>query len=147
MTGPARPPIDLAPEAYASKLALEAYIKSCGLSPDLAELVKLRVSMINGCAFCIDMHGKSLRAAGISEGKLYGLPAWRETPGYSARERAALAWAESVNAVATTRVPDADYLAASAVFSPKELVDLTYVVVAITGWNQLCVALRKAPAP
>jgi alkylhydroperoxidase family enzyme len=101
--------------------------------------------MINGCAFCIDMHWTSLRQAGTAEAKLYGLSAWREQHGYSEQERAALAWAEVVNDVSRTQVPDEAFEAVSKSFGPKEIVDLTYVVVAINGWNRLCVAFRRTP--
>ena len=102
--------------------------------------------MLNGCAFCVDMHWTALRKGGAEESKLYGLSAWRELPYYSARERAALAWAEAVTFVASSRVDDEVYEATAKVFSVKEIADLTYVVVSINGWNRLCVAFRTPPA-
>ncbi len=108
--------------------------------------MKLRVSNINGCVYCIDMHWRALRELGASEQWLYSVDHWREQPrGYSARERAALAWAESVTPVAQTNVPDAVFAEVRAHFSEKETIDLTYLVVAINGWNRLCVALRIPP--
>jgi AhpD family alkylhydroperoxidase len=140
-----RLPLDLSPGAYEAKKALERYIATCGLPRPLCELLKLRVSMMNGCAFCVDMHWRALREAGETEARLYGLSAWHELDSYSDRERAALSWAETVTDVATSRVPDAAYEAVSRHFSPKEIADLTYVVVAINGWNRLCVAFRTPP--
>lgn len=140
-----RIPFETAPGGREAMRGLERYIKECGLPRSLVELVKLRVSMLNACAYCVNMHWRALREAGEPEQRLYSLSAWREQPGYSPRERAALAWAESVTAVATTGVPDAEYAAISAHFTPKEIADLTYVVVTINGWNRLCVALRIPP--
>jgi AhpD family alkylhydroperoxidase len=137
---------DVVPQAYAAQKALEEYIATTALPPDLVQLVKLRVSTMNGCAFCIDMHWTALRKAGQSEQRLYGLTTWRELAGYSAQERAALAWAEAVTEVASSRVPDAVYDQARACFTEKDLADLTFVVVAINGWNRLCVAFRIPPA-
>ncbi|HEV8551435.1 MAG TPA: carboxymuconolactone decarboxylase family protein [Polyangiaceae bacterium] len=142
----ARIPFETAPGGRDALRGLERYIEESGLPPALVELVKLRVSTINHCAYCIDMHWRKLRDLGESEYRLAGLAAWREQSGYSAKERAALAWAESVTAVAQTGVPDADYAAISAHFSKKEIIDLTYVLAAINAWNRLCVALRIPPA-
>lgn len=136
----------VAPEAREALRGLERYLSECGLPRPLLELVKLRVSMLNGCAFCVDRHWRALRADGESEARLYGLSAWREQEGYSARERAALAWAESVTEVASSHVPDAVFADCSAHFSQKELADLTYAVAAINAWNRLCVAFRIQPA-
>lgn len=141
----ARLPLDLAAGAYEAKRALERYIASCGLPRALCELVKLRVSMMNGCAFCVDMHWRALREQSESEARLYGLSAWRETSEYTDAERAALAWAESVTDVAASRVPDAVYEEVSRHFSREDVANLTYVVVAINGWNRLCVAFRTPP--
>lgn len=137
---------DLAPDARQALRGLERYLASSGLDAGLIELVKLRVSMINGCAYCVDLHYRKLREAGEPEARLYGLSAWREQKGYSARERAALGWAESLTAVATSGVPDRDFEQLSACFSPKEIADLSYAVAAINAWNRLCVAFRIAPA-
>jgi AhpD family alkylhydroperoxidase len=140
-----RIPLDLAKEPRDALRALEKYIAQTSLPRSIVELVKLRVSMINGCAFCVDMHWRSLRDAGEPEARLYGLNAWHEQQGYTERERAALAWAECVTAVATTHVPDVAFEAVSEHFSTAEIADLTYVVVAINSWNRLCVAFRVQP--
>lgn len=137
--------LDTSPEAREALRGLERYLAKTELPKSLIELMKLRVSMINGCAFCIDMHYRALRDAGENEQKLYGLSAWREQRGYSPRERAALAWAESVTLLATTHVPDDVYAEVQAQFSPKDLADLTFAIVAINGWNRLCVAFRVQP--
>jgi AhpD family alkylhydroperoxidase len=126
-------------------LGLGTYLQSCGLPEKLLHLLELRVSHINGCAFCIDMHSKDLRAAGETEQRLYLLDAWRESPFYSERERAALAWAEAVTLVADEHVPDEVYERARAQFSEEELVNLTLAVVTINGWNRLNIALRTVP--
>jgi AhpD family alkylhydroperoxidase len=124
---------------------METYIKHSGLEPGLLDLVKTRVSQINGCAYCLDMHTKDARARGEAEQRLYALDAWRETPFFSERERAALAWAESVTRVAETHVPDEAFECAGQHFTEKELVDLTLAIVAINGWNRLAIAFRKVP--
>ena len=124
---------------------LEQYVRQSGLEPQLFELVKVRVSQINGCAYCIDMHTKDARARGETEPRLYGLSAWRETPFYSERERAALAWAEEVTLLAQSTIPNERYEEARGQFGEKELVDLTLGVIAINGWNRLAVAFRKEP--
>lgn len=132
-----------APGATEAMSALETYVRRSGLESSLIELVKLRASQINGCAYCIDMHTKDARAAGETEQRLYALSAWEETPFYSARERAALAWAEAVTLVADGHVPDAVYEQARAQFDEKELVDLTVAVIAINGWNRLAISFRS----
>ena len=124
---------------------LEQYMKQSGLEPGLLELVRIRVSQINGCAYCIDMHTKEARARGETEQRLYGLSAWRETPFYSERERAALAWTEEVTLLAQSSIPNEVYEQARGQFSEKELVDLTLGVIAINGWNRLAVTFRKMP--
>jgi len=121
---------------------LEAYIKQSGLEPELVELVKLRASQINGCAFCIDMHTKDARSQGESEQRLYGLSAWREAPFYTPRERAALDWAEHVTLINQNHVPDAVYNQVREHFSEKELVDLTLAVIAINSWNRLAISFH-----
>ncbi|MCC6661414.1 MAG: carboxymuconolactone decarboxylase family protein [Phycisphaerales bacterium] len=126
-------------------LALEKYVRGCGLDHSLLELVKVRASQINGCAYCIDMHTKDARAAGETEQRLYALSAWQETPFFTGRERAALAWTEGVTLIHRDRAPDALYDAAREHFSEKELVDLTMAVVAINGWNRLAIAFRSVP--
>ena len=135
----------VAPQAVAAMRGLEAYARRIGLEPSLIELVKIRASQINGCAYCIDMHTKDARARGESEQRLYALPAWEETPFFSQRERVALAWTESVTRVAEGSVPDAVFALARQHFSEKELVDLTLAIVAINGWNRLSVAFRRVP--
>jgi AhpD family alkylhydroperoxidase len=142
-----RIPFDLAPEARDALRGLEKYLARASLPRELLELVKLRVSMLNGCAYCVNMHWTNLRAAGESEQRLYSLSAWREQSGYSPRERAALAWAESLTLVAATGVPDAVFAEISEHFSPKEIADLSYAVAAINAWNRLCVAFHVPPEP
>ena len=116
---------------------LTAYIKKSSIDPKLTHLIEFRVSQMNGCAYCLDMHWKDAVALGESEQRLYGLSAWRESPYYSVRERAALAWSE---AVTRTHVPDDVYATAEAHFSDEELVDLTVIVTAINTWNRLNLA-------
>jgi AhpD family alkylhydroperoxidase len=132
----------VAPDALKAQLAVEAYTRSTSLEKNLLEIVKLRVSQVNRCAYCIDMHWKDLRAAGESEQRLYGLDAWQESPYYTDRERAALQWAEAVTVLTNGFVPDDVYDAARSQFDERELVDLTMAVVAINGWNRLNVAFR-----
>lgn len=141
-----RPRIDyrkLPPGARNAMFGLEDYLRTCGLPENLMHLVKLRVSQINGCAYCIDMHSKDLRAAGESEQRLYLLNAWREAPFYSDRERAALAWAEAVTLVTEGHVPDEVYEQARSQFTDEELVNLTLGVVTINGWNRFSIAFRS----
>ena len=135
----------IAPEAVEILRKLEHYVKGTGLEPDLIELVKIRASQLNGCAYCIDMHTKDARTRGESEQRLYGVSTWREAPFYSERERAALAWAESVTEIGRDRVPDELYIEVSRHFSEKELVDLTMAVIAINGWNRLAISFRTLP--
>ena len=130
------------PEGAKAVGALHAFVARCGLDHTLLELVKLRASQINGCAHCIDMHTKELRARGESEQRLYLLNAWREAPIYSDRERAAFAWTEAVTLVADNHVPDEVYDTVRAQFSETELANLTMAIVAINGANRLNVAFR-----
>lgn len=132
----------IAPGVIKAMQGLESYVSESGLEKSLLELVKTRVSQINGCAFCLDMHTKDARAHGETEQRLYGLNAWRESPFYSERERAALAWAESVTLISSDHVPDALYEKTRQHFTEKELVDLTLAVVAINGWNRLAISFR-----
>ncbi len=132
----------IAPNATHGLSEIEYYVKKSGLETSLLNLVRLRASQINGCAFCIDMHTKDARSEGESEQRLYGLSAWRETPIYSERERAALAWAEAVTKISENHVPDEVFEQAQAQFSEKELVDLTMAVIAINGWNRLSISFR-----
>lgn len=135
----------VAPEAMAAMRALERYVHGSGLEPRLIELVKVRASQLNGCAYCIDMHAQDARELGETEQRLYALSAWRETPFFDERERAALAWAEAVTLVHDGHVPDDVYEEARRSFSERELIDLTMAVVAINGWNRLSVAFRTVP--
>src|SRR5574338_408858 len=131
-----------APEGVEILRQLEHYLKKAGLEPDLMELVKLRASQINGCAYCIDMHTKDARSHGESEQRLYGVSAWRETPFYSERERAALAWTESVTRISESQVPEEFFQQVKQHFTEKELVDLTLAVIAINSWNRLAISFR-----
>jgi AhpD family alkylhydroperoxidase len=134
-----------APGVFDAMDGLDRYLQECGLERPLLLLVQLRASQINGCAYCLDMHWKDLRAVGENEQRLYSLDAWRECPYYSDRERAALAWAEAVTRVADSHVPDAVYDEVKARFSAKELSDLTLAVAAINAWNRLSIAARVVP--
>jgi AhpD family alkylhydroperoxidase len=131
--------------ALKALLDLEKYLHGCGLEEGLIHLIKMRASQINGCAYCIDMHSKDARAIGETEQRLYELNAWRETPFYTGRERAALAWTESLTLVAETHVPDDVYEEVRKQFSEKEIVDLTYAVAVINAWNRLAIAMRAVP--
>jgi AhpD family alkylhydroperoxidase len=124
---------------------LHAWVRNCGLEHGLLELVKLRASQMNGCAWCMDMHTKELRAAGESEQRLYLLSAWRECPFYSARERAALAWTEALTTLDDGDVPDDVYALARGEFGEQELVNLTLAIVAINGANRINIAFRAVP--
>ena len=117
-------------------------LDSAGLDPRLRELVRIRASQLNGCAYCIDMHTKDARAAGETEQRLYALPAWRETPFFTSRERAALAFTESVTQLASTHVPEADYEAVAKEFGAAEIGALVALLVAINAWNRIGVATR-----
>ena len=133
------------PEGAKTIMDLHMFVRNCGLDHALLELVKLRASQLNGCAHCIDMHTKELRADGESEQRLYLLNAWRESPFYSERERAALAWTEAVTLVAESQVPDDIYDEARKQFSEEELVNLTMALVAINAANRLNIAFRTVP--
>ena len=134
-----------APDAYAAMSGLQGYVNKCGLEHALLELVKMRASQINGCAFCIAMHSADAVKAGESHERLHLLAAWRETDLYTPRERAALAWTEALTVIAGKEVSDELYDEARRHFSEKELVDLTHAIVAINGWNRICIALRVPP--
>ncbi len=135
----------LAPDAYKAMNGLERYVQSTGIEPSLLELVKLRSSQLNGCAYCIDMHTKDARARGETEQRLYALSDWHETPFFTDRERAALAWTEAVTRVSETHVPDEVYEQVRKHFGEKELVDLTMAIVVINGWNRLAISFRTVP--
>ena len=133
------------PGVLQAMLGLERQVRQAGLEQPLLELVRMRASQINGCAYCLDMHSKDARANGETEQRLYGLDAWRETAYYSARERAALEWTESLTLVSETHVPDEVFERVRAQFSEDELVHLSLAIVAINGWNRLNIAARTVP--
>jgi AhpD family alkylhydroperoxidase len=135
-----------APEAIAAFRTVETYVRGCGLDRLLLELVKMRASQINGCAYCLDMHARDARAAGESEQRLYALSAWREAPFYSEAERAALAWCEAVTRLAEGPVPEALCDELRRHFSEKQIVDLTMAVIVINGWNRLAAGFRSPVA-
>jgi len=130
------------PGALNAMLGLEKYLAEGSLEPELLDLVRLRASQINGCAYCIDMHWKDLRKEGQGEQRLYGLDAWEESPYYTDRERAALAWTEAVTRLTDGHVPDRVFENVHRHFNDKELADLTLCIVAINGWNRLNIAFR-----
>ena len=134
-----------APGIYDAMDALDRYLQGCGLEKALLLLVQLRASQINGCAYCLDMHWKDLRAAGEREQRLYSLDAWRECPYYTDRERAALEWTEAVTRIADGHAPDSVYALVRPHFTDKELSDLTLAVAAINAWNRLSIAGRLTP--
>ena len=135
----------VAPGAYHAMAGLEQYLHQSGLEPALLHLIKLRASQINGCAYCLDMHWKDSKAAGLEDINLYELPAWRETSLYTDREQAALAWTEAVTLVADNHVPDQLYEDVRKHFGEKELADLTLAVAAINAWNRLAISARATP--
>ncbi|WZO98278.1 carboxymuconolactone decarboxylase family protein [Isosphaeraceae bacterium EP7] len=142
--GPRLDYLKLAPDAAKAMLDLGKAVARSGLEESLIELVKTRVSQINGCGFCLDMHTKDARAAGETEQRLYLLGAWREAPFYTDRERAALAWAEALTRI-EGGVPDEVFEEASRHFEEAELVALTWAVVAINGWNRVAIGFRSVP--
>lgn len=133
----------VSPEGVEGISKLERYVRNSGLERSLLELIKLRASQLNGCAYCIDMHAKDARTNGESEQRLYGVSAWHEAPFYTERERAALAWTEAVTLISEDHVPDEVYEEARKHFSEKELVDLTLGIIAINSWNRLAVSFRS----
>jgi AhpD family alkylhydroperoxidase len=135
----------LAPDAYKALAGLQSYIDGCGLERSLLELVKIRASQINGCAFCLVAHTRDARKLGETDDRMHLLNAWDEVPAFSERERAALAWTEAVTWITDGHVPDHVYDMARQQFSEKELVDLNYAVIAINAWNRLAIAFRKQP--
>ncbi|ABN87288.1 carboxymuconolactone decarboxylase family protein [Burkholderia pseudomallei] len=134
------------PHALNAMLALEERIAQSGLEPTLIELVRLRASQINGCAYCVDMHTRDARKHGETERRLATVVVWREAPFFTDRERAALEWTEAVTLVAHDHVPDAVWEAVRPHFTDAELVDLTLAIVTINGWNRFAVSFRKLPA-
>jgi AhpD family alkylhydroperoxidase len=135
----------VSPGVYDAMDALDRYLATCGLEESLLHLVKLRASQMNGCAYCLDMHWKDLRAIDESEQRLYSLDAWKECPYYSQRERAALGWTEAVTFVADGHVSDSVYAEAKSQFTDKELSDLTLAIATINAWNRLSIAGRLTP--
>lgn len=133
------------PDALKAMIALETAVSKLPLEKTLIELVKLRASQINGCAFCVDMHTADARKGGETERRLYAVSVWRETPFFTDRERAALAWTEALTQLSQTHAPDADYELLSSQFSPAEQVDLSLAIATINSWNRLAVGFRKMP--
>lgn len=132
-----------APDAYRAQLGLETYAREAGLEHSLLELIKLRASVLNGCAYCVDMHTKDARLAGETEQRLYAVSVWHETPFFTPRERAALAWTDAVTEISRTGVPDDVYAVVQAHFTDAEIVNLTMAILAINGWNRLAIAFRQ----
>ena len=135
----------MAPGVYDAMDALDTYLAGCGLEESLLHVVRLRASQLNGCAYCIDMHWKDLRALGETEQRLYGLDAWRESPYYTERERAALEWTEAATSVAEGHLPDALHDEMRRILNEKELADLTLAIATINAWNRLSIAARLTP--
>jgi AhpD family alkylhydroperoxidase len=133
------------PGVIQSMLGLERQVRQAGIDHGLLGLVRMRASQINGCSYCLDMHSKDARATGETEQRLYSLDAWRETPYYSARERAALEWTEALTLVSETHVPDEVYERVREQFSEDELVHLSLAIVSVNGWNRLNIAARTVP--
>lgn len=132
-------------EAVAAMINLEKAVSAFGLEQSLLELVKLRASQINGCAYCVDLHTADAKKAGETDRRLHAVVVWREAPFFTPRERAALAWTESLTLIASTHAGDEDYAALREHFSDKEMTDLTVAIIAINGWNRLAVGFRKTP--
>lgn len=136
----------VSPEAVKAMISLEEFVGKSGLEKSLLHLVKLRASQINGCAFCVDVHYKEARQDGESERRLYSISLWRETPFFTERERAALAWTESITLLPQTHAPDDIYNEVTKHFDEKETVALTCAIISINGWNRLAVSFRKTPS-
>lgn len=143
MTSPRLNPVQVAPKAIQAMIGLQNYVQNCGLEHSLVELVKIRASQINGCAYCLNMHTADARASGETEQRLYLLNAWEESTLYTPRERAALAWTDSLTLIAQSRASDADYEIASSQFTPEELVNLTTLIGVINVWNRISVGFRS----
>jgi AhpD family alkylhydroperoxidase len=133
------------PSASHAMMSLQSYVDLSSLPQGLLELVRMRASQLNGCAYCLDMHSKDARVEGETEQRIYLLDAWREAPIYSDRERAALEWTEAVTLVAQSHVPDTVYEKVRQLFNEKELVELTMAIIAINGWNRLSISMRHVP--
>ena len=134
------------PAAAKAMIALESAVTQLGLDPGLLDLINLRASQINGCAYCVDMHSADARKKGETERRLYSLSVWRESPFYTDRERAALAWTESLTLISHTGAPDSDYEWVSSQFDEEERVKLTVAINAINSWNRLAIGFRSVPA-
>ena len=137
--------VTVAPEAVAAMRTLSDYVHGAGLEQSLMELVEMRASQINGCAYCVDLHAADARAAGESERRLAALTVWREVPFFTARERAALEWTEALTLVTSTHVPDTAWNAVREHFDEAEVVDLSLLVATINSWNRFAIAFRTAP--
>jgi AhpD family alkylhydroperoxidase len=137
---------EVAPDVYRALAGVQAHVRESGLDPKLVELIYLRVSQINACAYCVHLHGKGLRTAGETDDRLDALVVWREAPFFTARERVALAWAESVTRLGPDHVSDALYEETQKEFGDKDLVELTLAVATINAWNRMAIAFRSAPA-
>lgn len=135
-------PLEVAPDAMQVLRGVETYIKNSGLEPILIDLVKMRASQINGCAFCLDIHSRDARARGETEQRLYLLDSWRESPLYSDRERAALTWTEALTRIVESHAPDEDYAAVRSHFSEAEIVKLSLLIATINAWNRLSIGFR-----
>ncbi|MBZ5696149.1 MAG: carboxymuconolactone decarboxylase family protein [Acidobacteriia bacterium] len=138
-------PFKASPKGYQAMIALQTFVDSCGLEKLLLELVKMRASQINGCAYCLDMHSKDARALGETEQRLYVLDAWREAPFYNERERTALEWTEAVTLISGSHISDEVYERVTKQFNPEELANLTLAIVAINGWNRLSIPFNAVP--
>lgn len=138
-------PFSVAPDVFKPLLTLEGLLHKTTLEPSVLELVKIRASQINCCAFCVDMHTADARKRGETERRLFAVSAWHDTPFFTPRERAALAWTEAVTLISSTQAPDADYQALAAQFSEKERVELTMAINAINVWNRISISFRRQP--
>ncbi|MBS0192214.1 MAG: carboxymuconolactone decarboxylase family protein [Phycisphaerales bacterium] len=134
-----------APEIFRGMLGVEKALHSGGIEPRLLHMIKLRASQINGCAYCMDMHWKDAKAAGETEERLYMLNAWRESPLYSDRERAAMAWVEAVTNITVGHAPDDLYEATRAQFDEKQMAELTWAIASINAWNRIAISFRATP--
>src|SRR5690242_20463725 len=135
----------VAPDGIRALSGLETYIRSSGLEPELLDLIKTRASQLNGCAYCIDMHTKDARAGGETEQRLYALSAWRDTPFYTPRERAALEWTEALTLISESDIPDSLYETVREQFTESEIVNLSMAIITINGWNRLAIPFRSVP--
>jgi AhpD family alkylhydroperoxidase len=137
----------VAPDAVKALAGVRPYLSSTAIEPKLRALIELRVSQINGCSYCVDMHSQDARKRGETEQRLDCLPVWRETKFYTDRERAALAWAESVTLVSETGIPDSVFEEVRKQFSERDLVDLTFVIATMNAWNRIAIGFRQGPSP